>query len=572
MGFGSAYSNAAAGASDAYDLINERNKTALGQDQLIKLRAQNDMDTANREAQRASPIQGIKDYTPGAGGLLPAATEMPAAPASVPAGESTPTAQNNRFQALKQPQAQADQSSAETARLTGIGRGPANMGVGYFVQSDQVRASTMPPAVRLAEMRKLNPVVAETQTNSESQRLARPPAPSQASASGMQPLSVRNNNPGNLKYIGQPGATPGPTLPDGTRFAVFQDAATGASAAENDLAAKMAKGNNTVAGIINVYSPANAQGNTPQSTANYISRVATELGVSPTQPLPASVIPRMAQAMFKVEGGSGTPIAQGQAPQGQQTQAPTQQFSAGPAVTSNVLPEIAQADLGALKNQHALMAQRAQNARTPEDYDKWKSAADMTRAQYAEAQLYQMAQGGDLMGMVNAAAAHGFGVGMGVADAGNGNVVMTRNGVPIPGMPPIPQDQAIKDLYSTISPMMRQMSMALRQKQMDSAIDTEAKIKVENAKGRNELDRTALQGKNAAYQQAQQALIDAGMDANRFDIIPTQIPGEMMAKPKYGGATFTFTTPGGAQGASLGGKYTASDTWKPVVGLAPRSQ
>ncbi len=70
-------------------------------------------------------------------------------------------------------------------------------------------------------------------------------------------------------------------------FAIFPDAATGFAAA-NDLVAKYAAQGATVDSLINKWAPANAPGNTPQSTANYVDYVSKAMGVTPNTPVSAT--------------------------------------------------------------------------------------------------------------------------------------------------------------------------------------------------------------------------------------------------------------------------------------------
>lgn len=84
-------------------------------------------------------------------------------------------------------------------------------------------------------------------------------------------LAYQNNNPGNLIYAGQAGATPG-----AGGFASFPDYQTGLEALNNQIQLYAGRGL-TIQGMMNVYAPA-ASGNNPTL---YASNVATALGVSP---------------------------------------------------------------------------------------------------------------------------------------------------------------------------------------------------------------------------------------------------------------------------------------------------
>lgn len=134
------------------------------------------------------------------------------------------------------------------------------------------------------------------------------PSEAAPTASAGATLNVRNNNPGNLKFAGQAGARPGPMLPDGTQFAVFDTPEAGVAANINQLRIYGTRGINTVEKIINTWSPATAHGNTPESTANYIAHVSKALGVAPNQPLDMAnpqVLQAILRAQAPFEGGQG---------------------------------------------------------------------------------------------------------------------------------------------------------------------------------------------------------------------------------------------------------------------------
>jgi hypothetical protein len=107
--------------------------------------------------------------------------------------------------------------------------------------------------------------------------------------SGTSPtaLSIVNNNPGNLIYAGQPGATQG-----AGGFAAFPTYAAGLQAEENQINLDLTRGTDaggnpttTLAQLITSWAPPNAPGNTPQTTANYISSVAASTGIDPNASL-----------------------------------------------------------------------------------------------------------------------------------------------------------------------------------------------------------------------------------------------------------------------------------------------
>jgi hypothetical protein len=105
---------------------------------------------------------------------------------------------------------------------------------------------------------------------------------------GNNPNLAGNNNPGNLMYVGQAGATLG-----AGGFAAFQTLADGIQAAQNQIVLDLTRGTagngqpvNTLTQLIaNGWSPANAPGNSQASTDNYISTVASATGIDPNAPL-----------------------------------------------------------------------------------------------------------------------------------------------------------------------------------------------------------------------------------------------------------------------------------------------
>jgi hypothetical protein len=101
---------------------------------------------------------------------------------------------------------------------------------------------------------------------------------------GYYPGSVayRNNNPGNLKYVGQAGATGA----DANGFAVFPDYATGLQALDDQIQLYAGRGL-SIQGMMQIYAPA-SDGNNPNS---YAAQVAGALGVDPSTSLLALSLP-----------------------------------------------------------------------------------------------------------------------------------------------------------------------------------------------------------------------------------------------------------------------------------------
>lgn len=116
-------------------------------------------------------------------------------------------------------------------------------------------------------------------------------------------LAERNNNPGNLRFAGQQGATQGQG-----GFAAFPTLQAGLDALRNDLLGKMTgntrtglTGNSTVQDLINVYAP-KGDGNDPTT---YAKNLANALGVSTSTKL-STLVPRIDEvvnAVAKFESG-----------------------------------------------------------------------------------------------------------------------------------------------------------------------------------------------------------------------------------------------------------------------------
>lgn len=118
-----------------------------------------------------------------------------------------------------------------------------------------------------------------------------------ADASPQLPRGIRNNNPLNLEFRGQPGATS-----DG-RFAVFPDMASGMSAADQQILRNAARGARTVTDLVNMWAPGAEKGNNPNA---YARTVASLTGIGPTDPVDWSdsgMRSRIEQAMAQVENG-----------------------------------------------------------------------------------------------------------------------------------------------------------------------------------------------------------------------------------------------------------------------------
>ncbi|MBV1823387.1 structural protein [Komagataeibacter oboediens] len=87
------------------------------------------------------------------------------------------------------------------------------------------------------------------------------------------PRGIRNNNPGNLDYVGQPGAHLETGVPY-PRFADFPTMADGIRALRDQLLRYAERGLTTVASIISVYAPP-----TENVTSAYIASLCRHMGV-----------------------------------------------------------------------------------------------------------------------------------------------------------------------------------------------------------------------------------------------------------------------------------------------------
>lgn len=132
-----------------------------------------------------------------------------------------------------------------------------------------------------------------------------PPAPAAAPAAQPsagapgQPRGIRNNNPGNLNYVGQAGAIR-EAGPNG-RFAVFQTAEEGLQALAHQLRLYAQRGINSVRAIISKFAPPSEN-----NTQAYINSVSKGLGVDANASLDLNdprVVQGLMNAIIHVENG-----------------------------------------------------------------------------------------------------------------------------------------------------------------------------------------------------------------------------------------------------------------------------
>lgn len=113
-----------------------------------------------------------------------------------------------------------------------------------------------------------------------------------------QPLSVRNNNPGNMR--GPDGNFQQFDTPDAGMQAMQKDLALKISGQSPAMAAKFGQGYQpTLSNVISTWAPENEN-----DTQDYIDSVAKQTGLAPDTVLTADHIPALQQAMIKQEGGA----------------------------------------------------------------------------------------------------------------------------------------------------------------------------------------------------------------------------------------------------------------------------
>lgn len=114
------------------------------------------------------------------------------------------------------------------------------------------------------------------------------------------PRNLRNNNPGNIEY-GDFARQHGATGSDG-RFAIFPSMAAGVAAEKALIALDVGHGYNTLAKLIEHWSPASENGQA--NTDAYIRQVSKSTGIAPNAPLDPTQYTRIAQAMERHEAGA----------------------------------------------------------------------------------------------------------------------------------------------------------------------------------------------------------------------------------------------------------------------------
>ena len=116
------------------------------------------------------------------------------------------------------------------------------------------------------------------------------------------PRGVRNNNPGNLNFAGQAGATK--ESGEGGRFAVFESMQEGVGALYKQLQLYFKRGVNTLSSIVNTYAPAGDNNN----VSAYVSALSKATGKGANETLDPNDIGTMSRLMKGIvdhENGSG---------------------------------------------------------------------------------------------------------------------------------------------------------------------------------------------------------------------------------------------------------------------------
>jgi hypothetical protein len=128
----------------------------------------------------------------------------------------------------------------------------------------------------------------------------------QNAPTGMQnaPLSIRNNNPGNL--VAPSGQFQQFPTPEAGNTALINDLTLKLSGQSPAYKARFGDAPVTPARLAEVWSPAGAQGNSPESTKNYGNYIAQKLNISPNAPIPNNpqALARVAEGIAEFEVGA----------------------------------------------------------------------------------------------------------------------------------------------------------------------------------------------------------------------------------------------------------------------------
>lgn len=115
-----------------------------------------------------------------------------------------------------------------------------------------------------------------------------------------QPLSVRNNNPGNLRPLGADKGFQSFESPQAGIDAMYRDLQAKVSGNSNAMKDKFREGYTpTIETVVSTWAPP-----TENNTAAYINAVSKGSGIAPNQPLGVDDVARIVPAMIKHEGGN----------------------------------------------------------------------------------------------------------------------------------------------------------------------------------------------------------------------------------------------------------------------------
>lgn len=124
-------------------------------------------------------------------------------------------------------------------------------------------------------------------------------APSAAGGSRRGPLGIRDNNPGNLRYIANPARAWNGQIGDNQGFGVYDTAANGVRAMSHQLQEDFANGDTTLADLITTWAPPSEN-----DTAAYIAAVAAQTGLDPNARLDLYPnLPAIVAAIIQHENG-----------------------------------------------------------------------------------------------------------------------------------------------------------------------------------------------------------------------------------------------------------------------------
>tara|TARA_R100000773_G_C4221220_1_gene120257 strand:- start:1229 stop:4462 length:3234 start_codon:yes stop_codon:yes gene_type:complete len=108
------------------------------------------------------------------------------------------------------------------------------------------------------------------------------------------PLSIRNNNPGNLRFADQTKAVG----KDGENFAQFDSAKDGLDALTAQVVLDTQTRKETLSEFIHGYAPS-----TENNTAAYLAFLESQIGVSANERVPKEKVPSLVRAIVQMEGG-----------------------------------------------------------------------------------------------------------------------------------------------------------------------------------------------------------------------------------------------------------------------------